>query len=408
MLLVGRFLLPTRQGAEEEGQRFRLEDYLTELTILPDSPLKERTIDEVQEDAHRPLRVVGLVRGGARRRRPGGDTRLEVGDVLIVRTSPEALVAIRGEPGVELHPVAQYEADGKGGERDEKDLGERFVQAVVAPEAEIAGRTISGIDFRRRYGAIVLGLWRRDGWLDQELAQTRLRPGDVLVLQGDDEALGRVAADSSFLMLVPFHSEARQRRKALVAAAIMAVTVALAALNLLSIEVAAVAGAVAMVLTGCLTAPQAYRAIDTRIYVFIAGAIPLGTAMKATGASDVVAAWLQAVVGGWSQTLVLAAVFTVVAVITQLMSDSATTALFAPVAVALAQGLGQAPEPYVVTVAMAAVASFLTPIGHHGNLLVYTPGGYRFRDFVVVGAPLTALVGVIVVLLAPIVFGGGE
>jgi di/tricarboxylate transporter len=103
--------------------------------------------------------------------------------------------------------------------------------------------------------------------------------------------------------------------------------------------------------------------------------------------------------------MVLAAVFAVVAVITQLMSDSATTALFAPVAVALAQGLGHPPEPYVVTVAMAAVASFLTPIGHHGNLLVYTPGGYRFRDFVVVGAPLTVVVGVVVVLLAPRVFG---
>jgi len=102
--------------------------------------------------------------------------------------------------------------------------------------------------------------------------------------------------------------------------------------------------------------------------------------------------------------MVLAAVFAVVAVITQLMSDSATTALFGPVAVALAQALDQPPEPIVVTVAMAAVASFLTPIGHHGNLLVYGPGGYRFRDFVVAGTPLTIVVGVIVVLLAPIVF----
>jgi di/tricarboxylate transporter len=404
MLVVGRFLLPTRRGAEDEHNRFRLEDYLTELTLLPDSPLQGRTVDEVENDPHRPLRVVGLVRDGERRRRPAAGTRLEVDDVLIVRTSPEALVAVRQEPGVELHPVAQYQTDEKA-DADEKDLDERFVQAVVAPGAEIAGRTIAGIDFRRRYGAIVLGLWRRDGWLDQELAQTRLRPGDVLVLQGDDAALGRVEADPAFLMLVPFHSEARQRRRALVAAAVMAGTVALAAFNLLSIEVAAVAGAVAMVLTGCLSAPRAYRSIDTRIYVFIAGAIPLGTAMKATGASEIVAGGLQSAVQGWSQTMVLAAVFAVVAIITQLMSDSATTALFAPVAVALAQGLGHPPEPYVVTVAMAAVASFLTPIGHHGNLLVYTPGGYRFRDFVVVGAPLTVVVGVVVGLLAPRVFG---
>jgi len=127
--------------------------------------------------------------------------------------------------------------------------------------------------------------------------------------------------------------------------------------------------------------------------------------MESSGASKRLAGWLQAVVGDWSQLAVLLAVFTVVAVITQFMSDSATTALFAPVAIALAAGLGLPPEPFVVTVAMASVVAFLTPIGHHGNLLVYGPGGYRFRDFVLVGAPLTALCALIVVLLAPLVFG---
>jgi di/tricarboxylate transporter len=134
--------------------------------------------------------------------------------------------------------------------------------------------------------------------------------------------------------------------------------------------------------------------------VFIAGAIPLGAAMKKCGAADLLAKWLQAAVGDWSPTFVLLAVFAVVAVLTQFMSDSATTALFAPVAVALSKALGHPPEPYVVTVAMAAVASFLTPIGHHGNLLIYGPGGYRFSDFVRVGVPLTVIVAVIVVLLA--------
>jgi di/tricarboxylate transporter len=184
----------------------------------------------------------------------------------------------------------------------------------------------------------------------------------------------------------------------------MIATVALAATNVLSIEIASVAGAAAMVLTGCLTAGRAYRAIDPRIYVFIAGAIPLGAAMKSSGASARLAGWLQTAVGDWNQVAVLLALFGVVAVITQFMSDSATTALFAPVAVALAGGLGHAPEPYVVTVAMGSVVAFLTPIGHHGNLLVYGPGGYRFVDFVRVGTPLTILSALVVALLAPVVF----
>jgi di/tricarboxylate transporter len=159
-----------------------------------------------------------------------------------------------------------------------------------------------------------------------------------------------------------------------------------------------------VVLTGCMSANQAYRSIDTRIFVFIAGAIPLGTAMQKTGTANLLGSWLQHAVGGWPERAVLLLIFALVAVITQFMSDSATTALFAPVAVALAQALGRAPEPYVVTVAMASVVAFLTPIGHHGNLLVYGPGRYQFSDFVRVGTPLTVICAVIVVLLAPLIW----
>ena len=403
MLAVGRVLLPERRGGEDAATRFRLDEYFTELTVRDGSRLAGRTVDEVERDDRYQMRVVGVLHGGQRLRRPLGPYTVEPGDVLLVRTTPEQLVAIRDEPDVELHPVVQYEPGEPGGNGD--DPAGRLVQAVVAPGSDLVGRTIAEVDFRRRYGVIVLGLWRQQGWLQDEIAQTGLRGGDVLVLQGDDEALARVGADPSILMLVPFHGEARPRRHAPLAGLVMVATVALAATNTLSIEIASLAGALAMVLTGCLTPAQAYRAIDPRIYVFIAGAIPLGAAMKSSGASDRLAGWLQSAVGDWSQTAVLLALFAVVAVITQFMSDSATTALFAPVAIALAGGLGQAPEAYVVTVAMASVVAFLTPIGHHGNLLVYGPGGYRFMDFVRAGTPLTIVCAVVVALLAPIVFG---
>jgi di/tricarboxylate transporter len=174
----------------------------------------------------------------------------------------------------------------------------------------------------------------------------------------------------------------------------------------MTIEMAAVTGAVAVVVTGCIGIRGAYDSIDARIFVFIAGAIPLGVAMQKTGAAGMLAGWLQSAIGGWPERLILLALFAVVAVITQFMSDSATTAVFAPVAIALAQALGRAPEPYVVTVAMASVVAFLTPIGHHGNLLVYGPGRYRFGDFVKVGTPLTILAALVVVMLAPMIWRG--
>ena len=406
VLLTGKLLLPDRKGAESGANHFRLEEYFTELTVLDDSPFRDKTVEEIEADGTYDLSVVGVVRDGRRLRGARADTRVKPGDVLLVRTTPEGIAAIRKEAGVELHPVAQYQPASDTARADDDDPAEHLVQAVVAPGSELAGRTIADVDFRRRHGAIVVGLWRQDGWLDEELSRTRLRAGDVLILQGEDEALARVGASPGILMLVPFHGEGRVRRKAALAGAIMVLTVLAAAFDVMSLEIAGVAGAAAMVLTGCLTAGQAYRAIDTRIYVFIAGAIPLGLAMKSTGAADTLAGWLQAVMQNWSQPFILLVLFGVVAVVTQFMSDSATTALFAPVAVALAQGLDRPPEPYVVSVAMASVVAFLTPIGHHGNLLIYGPGGYRFADFVRVGAPLTVLAAVVVVLLAPLLWRG--
>ncbi|HEY7061293.1 MAG TPA: SLC13 family permease [Chloroflexota bacterium] len=406
MLVIGRFLLPSRAGGGDQSGRFRLDDYFTEVAVLDDSPLVDKTIQEVEQDNRTQFNVVGWMRGGRELRRPFGDQRVRPEDVLLVRTTPEQIVAVAEEPGVELRPIKQYGAltPSENGNGHDAEPGEQLVQAVVAPDSEYAGRTIGHVDFRRRYDALVVALWRRRGWLNQEIAQVRLRPGDVLVLQGSDEALDRVANDRAFLMMVPFQGEARQRRKAPVAGLIMLATVLAAAFNLLSIEMAALAGALAVVLTRCISPGQAYRSIDTKIYVFVAGAIPLGTAMQQSGAADVLAGWLQGAVGGWSPVLILLVIYAVVAVLTQFMSDSATTALFGPVALSLAQALGQAPEPYVVTVAMASVVAFLTPIGHHGNLLVYGPGRYQFADFVRVGTPLTAIAGLLVVFIARLVW----
>jgi di/tricarboxylate transporter len=410
VLLVARFLLPAHKAGEDPSRHFRLEDYLTEITVLPESPFVDQKIRDVENDKTYHFRVVGVIRNGKRIRAPFGNESLKAGDVLVVRTTPEELVTIRKQGNLDLHPVKLYGSAAKR-EKKEKENGDDdgsdlFVQAVVAPRSDLAGRTLSGIDFRRRYGAIVVGLWRKDGWLNQEVSKVKLRPNDVLVLEGDEESLARVANDNAFLMIVPFHAEPKLRRKAWLAGAIMLATILLAAFKVLTVEMAAITGAAAAVLTGCIPVNQAYRSIDARIFVFIAGAIPLGVAMQKTGTANMLAGWLQSAIGGWPQTLVLLVLFVVVAVITQFMSDSATTALFAPVAVALAQALGRPPEPFVVTVAMASVVAFLTPIGHHGNLLVYGPGRYKFSDFVKTGTPLTIICALIVVLLAPLLWRG--
>lgn len=407
ILLIGRFLLPDNEAGTDSISNFRLEDYLTEIAVLPDSPLLDKTLSEVEDSDKFHFKALGIIRRGRRLPAPFKEEPLQSGDVLIVRTTPEDLVAIREQPKIELRPIKLYGAALEAKKKEERTNGEddeQFVQVIVAPKSDLVGRTLGQIDFQRRFGAIVISLWRKDGWLDKEVARVKLRANDVLVLEGDQQSLARVADDSAFLMMIPFHGLLRPRRKAWLAGSIMLGTILLAAFNILSIEMATIAGAVAVVLTGCLTMRRAYESIETRIFVFIAGAIPLGVAMQKTGTATLLATWMQKAVGNWPPRLTLLALFAVVAIVTQIMSDAATTALFAPVAVALAEALGRAPEPFVVTVAMAAVVAFLTPIGHHGNLLIYGPGRYRFGDFVKVGTPLTAVAALIVVFLAPLIW----
>ncbi len=401
VLFLGRFLLPNRGAGEDVNERFRLDSYYTEFVIDPESPLIDKTIEEVETDKNYQFKVVGWLRQGRAQSRPYGEKNVQSGDVLLVRTTPEELASTAQKPGVTLHPVAKYgDAVPATKETEEKDASEQLVQAVIAPGSELIGRTIGNIDFLERYGVLVVGIWRRKGWLQTELARVRLREGDVLVLQGDEEAFGRVSSDRSFLLLLPFQGEPKMRNKALLAGLLMVATIAAAAFNVLTVEIAVLAGAAAAVLLRCVTARQAYQSIDNRIYVFIAGAIPIGLAMEKTGVSKLIASWLAHAVSGWDTRLVLFTLFMAAAIITQFMSDAGTTALFAPIAVALATALHQPPEAYVVTIAMASVASFLTPIGHHGNLLIYGPGRYQFSDFLRVGAPLTLLAGAIVTLVS--------
>jgi di/tricarboxylate transporter len=223
---------------------------------------------------------------------------------------------------------------------------------------------------------------------------------------GSSASLKRISKDQSFLMLVPFKGEPQLQFKARLAGSIMILSVLAAALKVLPVEIALLTGAAAMILTKCISLQQAYQSIDTRIYVFIAGAIPLGLAMQETGTANILAGWMQVLVHTWDIHWILLAFFFVTGLLTQVMSDAATTALIAPIAIPLARSLDLPPEPFVVTIAMAAVTSFFTPIGHHGNLLIYGPGNYRFADFLRVGTPLTLLIAVIVSLMAPMLWPG--
>jgi len=404
-MLAGRWLLPKREGEADDGEYLRPEQYYTELLVEPESPWAGQALAAFETAFAGRLQVADWLRDGRRRPRGEGAGPLQPGDVLLVRASPDEIASVKDEPGLSLHAVAKY---GERPDGDAEALGEeQLVQAVVAPHSEFVGRTVSAIDFLRSLGVVVVGLWRREGWLHGELSEVRLEEGDLLVLWGAQRRLQSLSAHRGFLLLMPFEAQRSRRRRWPLAAAIMLGAIAAAASGWLAPQIAFLAGAVAMVLTRCVSIERAYEEIDVRIFVMIAGVIPLGIAMDQTGTAQSLADLLLGHVQGLSPLALLLVMFAAAALLTQILSDAATTVLLTPIALAVAEGLHLPPVPFVVCTAMGAVASFLTPIGHHGNLLILGPGQYRFADFLRVGAPLTALIGLAAAWMARWLWLGG-
>ena len=401
ILTIGRFLLPSREGVMDEKATYRSELFLTELTIEANSAVIGKTLVELKPFYH--FTVARWLRDGQPLHQPFHDWTLKAHDVLIVHIPSDDLATLENDRAIKLRSVKQFNASADPSQ--DRGVGdERIVQTVVASHSEFVGKTLRQIDFRRRFGGVVIALWRQAHFLEEELGEIPLVAGDVLLIYANAEAISRIQTSNSFLLISPFQGEIKQRGKSRIAALIMLITIILAITKVVPLEIAMLSGAAAAVLTGCLTLPQAYRSIDTRIYIFIAGAIPLGTAMQKTGTADLLAKFLVKWVDGLPEPAILFGIFLIVGLITQLMSDAATVALFAPIAIALANGLGHSPEAYALTTAFGAVAAFLAPMGHHGNLLVYGPGNYHFNDFVRVGGLLSLLLGGIVAFCAPLLF----
>ena len=395
-MLLARWLLPKRGGDHGDDGYLRLDRYRTELLIVEGSRWSTRPLAELQKALGDRFVLTGWLRDGQRRQDLGPSSPLISGDVLLVEASADALASLHDDAGLDLNAIARF------GERVSSDGdGEpQLVQAVIAPGSEFIGRSVRELDFARRFNAVIAGLWRRQGAVAPRLADARLREGDLLVLWGRPSRFAELAAHHGFLMLVPFAGEARRRVRAPLALAILAATVVAAATEWLSAPLAFLLGAVATVATRCVDVEQAYREIDVRIFVMIAGVIPLGVAMEQTGTAQLLARAMLELIAHWSPLAILLVMFSVAALLTQILSDAATTVLLGPIAVSLAQSLGLPPTPFVVCTALGAVVAFLTPIGHHGNLLILGPGQYRFADFLRIGLPLTALIALVCAWMA--------
>ena len=396
MVLVGRHLLPRRQTAAEM-QTNKLRNYVSEVRVPAESPLAGRSLFESRLGADYGLNVLAVVRDGIARTSPDRETLILPEDMLVVAGGVGELMRAREKFSLVTEAERKIEIE----EFDTQD--NHLVEATLAPRSRMSGRTLREIRFRDRYGFTALAIWRHGEVITQRLRDLRLRFGDALLLKGPDYRLPGLIESDDFLVLEPV-KETRRQQKAPLAVAILLLVLVLVTLGDLSIALSMVIGAVAMVLTGCLTMDEAYQSIEWRSVFLIAGMLPLGLAMETTGTARFLAGLLGDVLGALGPLAIMGGIYILAGLITEPMSNAAATVLIVPIAIDTAMGLGADPRAFVLAAVIGASTSFLTPVGHQANVLVFGPGGYRFTDYTRVGALLNIVLLVVTLIFLPILW----
>jgi len=393
LMLVGRWLLP-RHIDVNFAETYALGKFVTELKVMPGSPLIGQAIGAAGFSEKYGVHVLELLRGDERMWAPRGQD-LRQGDILIARGDWERLEDFKRAQKLEIATVADDDdAGGASGPR-------MLIEAMVAPGARLIGETLDEADFRWNYKASVLAVQRRGAVLREALRQTRLQVGDVLMLLVDEAALAHLRHASGLVVLSERGDARQSRRKAPVAIAILAGVVAVAGFGLLPIVVSALLGCVAMALTGCFNFEEVYEAIDWRVIILLGAILPLGIALDKTGLARHIVDSGMFFVGDHGPLAALLMVYLLTAVLTEMMGHNPSVVLMAPIAISVAHAMHANPVPFVITVAFAAATSFATPVGYPTNTMVYNAGGYKFTDFMKVGIPLIVIFCALSMLLIP-------
>ncbi|MDQ5980745.1 MAG: hypothetical protein QG602_3723 [Verrucomicrobiota bacterium] len=398
LALVGQRLLPARETLTSILSDEERREYLTEAFVPPGSPLNGKTLKAAGLVSARGFRVIEVVRNGIAIHLDH-DTALAEGDRLVLACRPSGIARARAMPGFDFTAEA-------GLEQIAAHEGVVF-EGAVAPNSEIIGRSINEINFRQRYRVVVLAVHRGGKSVREKLEDLPLEMGDILLMMGTPQAISTLRQGDDIILFdrPPLPSFSLHTRIPLVLGIITSVVLA-ETFGWVPIEIGAIAGSVLVCLTGCLKSRDAYESIEWNLMFVIFGMLALGAAMQHTGA----AAWLAHNVvagvelffnGPHKPLAMLACIYLVTMILTEILSNNAVAALMVPIALGIAAEVGLDPRPFVIAVAFAASAAFATPIGYQTNTYVYGIGGYRFKDFVKIGVPLNLLCFAVAMYVIP-------
>ncbi len=404
IFLFGKKLLPSRISEEDLEKKFMMRNYLTEIEILEGSEfIGQRIMDSVIVK-ELDIDVIEVRRNGASYTLPAGDFVLSGGDHIKIRCNVEKLKELKDRLKVGFDTNALRISDNEIQKGDTSIL-----ELIITSGSEFEGKSLREMDFRRRYRAVPLAIQHREEIVHEHLHDIELKAGDIILTEIKNHRVQNLKKQemnqqTPFIILSEEGIIDFSKRKFLVVLSIITGVVLLATLDVLPIAISTVLGGAILVLTRVIDMREMYRSIEWKIVFLLAGSLSLGVALEKSGLASLIASSLIENLNIWGPVAVLSGLYFMTSLLTEVMSNNATAALVAPIAITTADKLDLNPIPFLLAVMLAASASFMTPIGYQTNTMVYSAGQYRFKDFIKVGIWLNLLFWVIATLLIPVFY----
>jgi len=375
---------------------YHLHRQLMVMQVPPDSALVGKSLKESRLGDALGSRVLGILRGENPIIMPEPQEILQAEDRLVVEGRQRDFDNLRALEEMEIERRTDTDVNklvsGEAG----------LVEAILSPQTTLEGKTLRQINFREKFGLNVLALWRKGRAYRSNLRDMELRFGDALLLLGPRAKLQLLGREPDIIVLTETAQEELRTEKMKMSILIMVAVLLPVILGWVQIYIAAVVGAALMVLVGCLSMKEAYRQIEWKAVFLIAGMLPLGTALDQTGAAKLIAEAVVALVGPFGPKAVMFGLVALTFIATCFVPTAALVVLMGPIALNTASDMGLSPYAFMMAIAMAASASFMTPVSHPANILVMGPGGYRFLDYLKIGGLLTLVIMVVIMLVLPV------